>query len=170
MGRPGRYDWAVNPMKSAMVAALIAACSVGGCISRPEGFDSADPAARLEAISRAASERDTSAVPDLVRLLRSDDPLVRFAASEALTGLTGENMGYRHEAPEWQREQAVKRWEAWLEVGKPAPRDPPASPTASSPRTPYDHQTGTMIASEPVASDSELTVRRASSTPEQSDR
>lgn len=157
-------------MKSAIVALMIAACAVGGCISRPQGFDSADPAARLEAISRAASERDTSAIPDLVRLLRSDDPLVRFAASEALTDLTGEDMGYRHEAPEWQREQAVRRWEAWVEAGKPAPLDPTISPAASSPRTPYDHQTSTMSGRDSDASDSMLTERQASETSERSDR
>lgn len=87
----------------------------GGCASRPVGFDAPDSAGQLAAIERALVTRDTAAAPELVRLLSSDDPVVRLVASRTLEDLTGQTMGYNHADPEWKRREAIQRWVAWTE-------------------------------------------------------
>src|SRR5690242_3924914 len=51
-----------------------------------QGLQSGDPAVRLAAIGRAWSA-DSSALPAIAHLLVSDDPAVRKAAHEALSGM-----------------------------------------------------------------------------------
>ncbi len=106
-----------------MLAAMIAG-SVGvtalvttGCgpPATEARFDSANPAAKLYAIEKAARSGDTSALPQLVEQLDSDDPAVRLLAIEALRRLTGEDYGYAHDDPPPLRRAAIKRWVAALE-------------------------------------------------------
>lgn len=82
----------------------------------PRGFDSPEPAARLDAILAAARTREDSAVPDLVRMLASDDPAVRLAAIGALERITGQTLGYHHGGPQPERDAAIDRWVEWVRV------------------------------------------------------
>ncbi len=90
------------------------------------------PSARLEAIEATArAYRATREMPDeatrrhLVECLHADDPLVRFMAIGTLTDITGDSMGYRHDAPESVRELAIPAWVAWATSQPvPAPREP----------------------------------------------
>ncbi|MCC6230278.1 MAG: hypothetical protein IT432_13770 [Phycisphaerales bacterium] len=95
---------------------LMAAC-VGllgaGCSSPARGFASADPGARLDAAVDAAARHDASSIPELIKLLDSDDPAARMVAINTLQRLTGTTNGYDHAAPEPQRHAAVDRWVAW---------------------------------------------------------
>ena len=85
-----------------------------GCIPPiPEGFDSPDPAMRLQAIAEAGRHRDPSAVPDLIEQLESTDPGARLMAIRALERITGETLGYDYAAPLWERGNAVVRWRRW---------------------------------------------------------
>lgn len=98
-------------------AALVLACGamVAGCSSAPRGFDSPEPAERIAAATEAARTRDATAVPNLITLLRSDDPAVRMVSIRALEAITGETLGYNHAGPERERERAVRRWVEWYE-------------------------------------------------------
>jgi len=76
----------------------------------PRGFDSPEPAARMDAILDAARRSDRSAVPDIVETLESDDPATRLLAIRTLERLTGQTFGYDYAAPRAEREIAVDRW------------------------------------------------------------
>lgn len=78
-------------------------------------FDSPEPAARNAAIVAAARTKDAKAVPDLVRMLDSDDGATRLLAIDALDRITGTRLGYEHQAPQRAREQAIARWQQWVE-------------------------------------------------------
>lgn len=86
---------------------------MGGCTPIPKGFDSPEPAARIEAAVEAARTGDTGAIPDLIGLLDSDDPATRLVAIRSLERLTGETLGYDHAAAEPEREAAIGRWVEW---------------------------------------------------------
>jgi HEAT repeat protein len=89
--------------------------AAGGCVPIPKGFDSPEPAARIEAAVEAADRGDRGAIPDLIALLESDDPATRLVAIRSLERLTGETLGYDHAAGEYEREEAVERWVEWHE-------------------------------------------------------
>jgi hypothetical protein len=113
------------------VAPIAACATVAGCIPPvQEGFDSPDPTRRLDAIRRAADERDTGAIPDLVAQLESTDPAARLLSIRTLEDLTGETLGYDPSAPEWQRSEAVDRWAAWAREDTPPD---PMTPDATAP-------------------------------------
>jgi hypothetical protein len=95
-----------------MGAVCWAVASCGPTI-RPS-FDSAEPAARNAAIVQAAGSGDQSAIPDLVRMLESDDPTTRVLAIRTLERLTGETMGYEAWASEVDRERGVEQWQAYV--------------------------------------------------------
>ena len=80
-------------------------------------FDSANPAARLYAIERAARTGDITAAAHLVEQLDSDDPAVRLLAIAALERLTGETYGYRHYDPPHLRRPAIRRWVEAVQSG-----------------------------------------------------
>lgn len=84
----------------------------------PEGFNSPDPTRRLNAIVRAADERDSGAIPDLIVQLESSDPAARLLAIRTLESLTGETLGYDPVSPDWQRAEAVDRWEVWAQENR----------------------------------------------------
>ncbi|NUQ52432.1 MAG: hypothetical protein HUU19_07010 [Phycisphaerales bacterium] len=84
-----------------------------GCSSPARGFASADPGARLDAAVDAAARNDRSSIPELIKLLDSDDPAARLVAINTLHRLTGTTNGYDYAAPEADRRAAVDRWVAW---------------------------------------------------------
>lgn len=86
----------------------------------PKGFDALAPEGRLNAIVQAAADRDTTAIPDLIRQLASDDAAVRLFAIRALERITGQTMGYRHDDPPWKRADAIDRWATWARQEMPA--------------------------------------------------
>ena len=92
----------------ASIASMLAACA-----QPPRGFESPVPSERVKAATAAADRGDASAIPDLIRMLESDDPLVRMTSIRALERLTGRTLGYEHSAPEPQRQEAIARWVAW---------------------------------------------------------
>jgi hypothetical protein len=96
----------------AIPTGLLAACAPS---ATEGGFESANPAARLYAIERAAEQDDQSAVPHLVEQLDADDPAVRFLAITALERLTDETFGYQYYDPPWQRQAAIDRWVRYVE-------------------------------------------------------
>ncbi len=118
-----------------VVAVAGAAGGIGGCAEPPGGFDSPVPAQRLNAITEAAEERDKGSVPDLIRMLSSDDPLVRLASIRSLERITGQTLGYDHAAPSPERWEATKRWVDWYNAREPGETlpdkplgDPPLEP------------------------------------------
>lgn len=100
-----------------MTAAL--ALAAAGCAKPPTGFESPVPAARLDAITEAAETGDRGAIPDLIAMLDSDDPVVRLAAIRTLERLTGETLGYDYAGPEWERRDKVAAWVEWYRVHQP---------------------------------------------------
>jgi hypothetical protein len=112
-------------VRSRLFAALT--LFLASCASPPGGFDSPEPAARLAAITKAAETRDRSAIPHLIEMLESDDPLVRMAAIRTLEDLTGQTHGYEHSDPEWKRKEAIKAWVEWYKAQRPSPPGRPES-------------------------------------------
>lgn len=100
------------------IALAVAGVLCSGCASAPADFNSPEPAARNAAIVRAARDQDQKAIPDLIRMLESDDPTTRVLAIRALERLTGETRGYHPEADEGARKQAVDAWVAWMEQSR----------------------------------------------------
>lgn len=82
-------------------------------------FNSAEPAARNSAIVKAATEEDRSKIPDLVRMLDSDDPATRLLAIQTLERMTGERLGYDPAAGAGEREAAAARWVEWVRSHPP---------------------------------------------------
>lgn len=110
----------VGPL--ACLGSLAMLAVLGSCRSRIEpSFDSPEPAARTTAVVRAAATGDRSAMPNLVRMLESDDPATRVLAIATLEQLTGERMGYDAEASELERGRAIRRWREYVSRGREAP-------------------------------------------------
>ena len=82
------------------------------------GFESPDPASKMYAIERAARTRDSTAIPQLIEQLDSDDPVVRLLAISALRRLTGQTFEYHYEDPPYLREPAVQRWVTAVDSGE----------------------------------------------------
>lgn len=85
----------------------------------PGGFGSPNPGARLDAITDTAATGDRSHIKNLIECLDSDDPAVRMLSILTLERLTGQTMGYKFAAPEWDREPAVEAWAQWYRQGHP---------------------------------------------------
>lgn len=115
-----------------MIAAL--ALAAAGCAKPPTGFESPVPAARLDAITEAAETGDRSAIPNLITMLESDDPVVRMAAIRTLERLTGETLGYDYAGPEWERRDKVAAWVEWYRENQPGggPGTQPGARTTDS--------------------------------------
>ena len=84
-------------------------------------FESENPAAILYAMSRAAREKDTSRIPDIVEQLGSDDPATRFVAIQSLETLTGRTFGYRYYDPPDLRAESILRWVQYVETMEQPP-------------------------------------------------
>jgi HEAT repeat protein len=113
------------------VLILLTLSSCGPTI-RPD-FNSPEPAARNQAIIKAAEHSDQSAVPDLVRMLDSDDPATRLLAINALERITGDRRGYDPAAPESERRKATDNWQRYVEEHYPKTSALPCSPAPVSP-------------------------------------
>jgi len=81
-----------------------------------------DTGEAITGMKRAVREQDRSALPQLIKELDSDDPAVRFYASQALRRLTGQDLGYEFFQDESARKPAVERWQKWLEAGGDKPQ------------------------------------------------
>ncbi|MBL0920532.1 MAG: hypothetical protein IBJ10_00195 [Phycisphaerales bacterium] len=103
------------------VGALAALLVAAGCSIPPEeqGFSSPSPGARARAVGVAVAADDREAIPDLINMLGSDDPGHRMLAIRALHRMTGQTLGYAHDAPEADRERAIGAWVAWWQAGAP---------------------------------------------------
>ena len=75
--------------------------------------DASAPTVRGEAILGVARTGDRGSVANLVEELDSDDVLYRWLAIRSLVMVTGQDLGYRYDAPVDEREAAVQRWVAW---------------------------------------------------------
>ena len=107
-----------------VIAAVVMTILVGGCRqSVKPTFDSPEPAARNAAIVHAATENDQTAIPDLVRLLESDDPATRLLAITTLERLTGETHGYIARDRSSNRAVAVKAWQDAVAAGPAIPSE-----------------------------------------------
>jgi hypothetical protein len=104
------------PLRALLPLLTLASC--GPTIT--PSFDSPEPAARNAAIVKAADSLDASKVPDLVRMLDSDDPATRLLAINSLERITGETLGYDYAAPEYERQAAVDRWQKRVQADKAA--------------------------------------------------
>jgi hypothetical protein len=95
---------------------LMIVASIAGCgPQRGARFvTSNDPAVKIPAIKEAAQEKDTDAIPNLIKALSSDDPAVRFYAIEGLQRLTGQTQGYNYYGTDDERAAAIARWNQWL--------------------------------------------------------
>lgn len=109
-----------------MPVAALSAVALGspwGCARPPGGFDSPEPASRLDAIAKAAQTRDQQAIPRLIELLESDDPVVRMASIRTLELLTGQTLGYDYAASPSLRRDAVDQWVRWYKERQPGTPD-----------------------------------------------
>lgn len=80
-----------------------------------EGLDESASSARLEGMSAFPDRPNHEQLADLIRSLRSDDPLVRSAAIYTLRRVTKTDLGFVADDPESVREAAADRWDHWLE-------------------------------------------------------
>lgn len=105
----------LRPTPALLAVLLVVGVTANGCFpTAKKGFDSPDNALRIDASVHAADAGDAKAVPDLVRLLDSDDPATRLVAIRSLERITGTTLGYDHAGKASQREAGVQRWQAWL--------------------------------------------------------
>lgn len=106
---------------------MVISLGLAGCggASPGRGFQSPTPAGQTRALTDPSLLDDRSTIPDRIRLLDSDDPLVRLLAIETLTRMTGQTFGYDYASSRIERDQAVARWVEWyeLERSSQAPAD-----------------------------------------------
>jgi HEAT repeat protein len=76
-------------------------------------YDSPEPGARNAAIVATAARGSKQDIPNLVRMLESDDPTTRVLAIRTLERLTGETFDYDPHAAPFERDAAVARWGAY---------------------------------------------------------
>jgi HEAT repeat protein len=107
------------------VSILLTLASCGPTIHAD--FNSPEPAARNAAIVKAVEHNDHDAVPDLVRMLDSDDPATRLLAINALERITGDRKGYDPAAPEMERRKAADNWQRYVEEHYPKTSAVPSS-------------------------------------------
>lgn len=102
---------------------VLLGCLVGGCFSPdPKSLASDSAADAVPAIKAAADHDDRSAIPRLVQDLGDHDPAIRFAAISALKRMTGQDLGFCYYGDEWDRSQAIGRWQKWLKDHPSPPR------------------------------------------------
>ena len=112
-GRPRYKSGGVRRISALILVTLFAALPACGPTINAT-FQSPEPPARNAAIVQAAATRDAAAVPDLVRMLDSDDPATRLLAIDALERITGTRNGFEYQASELERSRAVDRWVQWV--------------------------------------------------------
>ncbi len=98
-------------------ASVCAPIVVGGC-SQPTvepDLRSDLPQERILGLAAAMRAHDDGALPEYGTLLRSDEPAGRMFASAALEDRSGEKVGDHYGDPHVKRDEAVERWERWVE-------------------------------------------------------
>jgi len=73
---------------------------------------------RLEAAGSLATLGDWSSLPTLIAALRHDRPAVRLKSFQVLSKQVKQDFGYVYNAPDDERERAVKRWEEWWKAAQ----------------------------------------------------
>lgn len=97
------------------IATSVIATLLAGCMPTAKpSFDSAEPAARNAAIVGAAKTGDKASIPQLVRMLASDDPTTRVLAIRTLERVTGQTLGFDASGSDEDRAAGIKAWERWL--------------------------------------------------------
>lgn len=91
-------------------------CSLFGGGREPISLSSRDPAAKIPAIKKAVTAKDSQTAKHLVKSLESDDPAVRFYAIRGLQDLTGETFGYVWYADDMDRRDPLEKWRHWLDA------------------------------------------------------
>ena len=94
--------------------------SISGCYKPVSDADISDldskyPTFRAVALHRTAQSGDMEHLARQVELLSDEDPAVRFYAIMSLKKLTGTDNGYDYRNSPSLRQQAIDRWEKWLE-------------------------------------------------------
>lgn len=104
-------------MKRAGWLTVVCAC-VSGC-SLPEtgsGFNSIDPAERVNAVAEAARKGDRAKARELVGNFASQDPALRMLSFRTAVDMNaGETFGYDPRLPHARQRDAMKRWNAWAD-------------------------------------------------------
>ncbi|MHC4462382.1 MAG: HEAT repeat domain-containing protein [Planctomycetota bacterium] len=77
-----------------------------------------NPAVKIMAIKWAGDNKISSAVPQLVDFLQSEDKPVRLYSIEALRRITGTDNGYDYKAAPHLRAEAVKRWREFIDANE----------------------------------------------------
>jgi hypothetical protein len=99
---------------------LLVVVGLAGCASsgEAEGFDSAVPAARMDAMQSVGDSVDPVILTRLVEQLDSEDAAVRLMAIHHLERLTNRTYGYVYSAPVDERRAAIDRWVDAIESGE----------------------------------------------------
>lgn len=105
-------------------------------------FDSAEPAARNAAIVQAAQTGDRATIPNLVRMLASDDPATRVLAIRTLEQLTGTTNGFDATASDQVRAAGIQAWEGWLRGQNGAPQGDPKEREGTASTAAHAHSAG----------------------------
>lgn len=121
--RPGAPRPLVMGLAGAIALAMMSCRPI-----EPLSVKNPDPTIKIPAIKEAVRRDKTSAVPQMVHDLNSDDPAVRLFSIYGLRKLTGEDFGYRFYLDEDERKPALAKWREWLEKSDSAATRPtPAS-------------------------------------------
>ncbi|CAN5738514.1 hypothetical protein BH11PLA1_BH11PLA1_06840 [soil metagenome] len=139
-----------RPVMSVLL--LAGAAVMPACSPDLATWEMPDPNARMQKIFEAGREKDAAAAPRLLRALRSEDPLIRMSAGEALQRITGADAGYHYYDTQPEREAGAARWRRILterrllppvtstgdsaDINPGAERDPLPASTPSAPREP----------------------------------
>jgi hypothetical protein len=73
---------------------------------------------RLEAAGSLATLGDWSCFPTLITALRHEKPVVRLKSFQVLSKQVKQDFGYVYNAPDDERERAVRRWEEWWKTAQ----------------------------------------------------
>lgn len=124
-----------KPWTGRAAVLIVALAATGGCAlpAQRASFESDDPMERSLAASRAARQKDTRSIPQLVEMLDSADPAQRMIAIASLEQITGQRLGYDPAGPEWERRRAVRSWITWVQDGGGSPAPVPGSSEARGP-------------------------------------
>ncbi len=79
------------------------------------------PQDRLAVVAKARRTGDENAVEPLIRMLASDDPLMRLVASDTLVQITGEDFGYDPAGSDPRAVRPLSCWANWFTSKKDTP-------------------------------------------------
>ena len=108
---------------SRALAVVVCAGALGCGSHGPRHVTDEDPGDKIPAIKDAVQKHDSSAIPQLVKDLESDDSAVRFYAIDALKSFTGQTFGYRYYENDQHRKAAVLKWKEWLKKSAFKPKE-----------------------------------------------